>query len=163
MRTIINRFAGQGFVSMRWCSLLVLVLASLSASCAYQPWSIETYIQSLERPERDEYQQPAKVMEALNLTPGMVVADVGAGSGYFTRRIAKAVGETGKVLAIDVEQNMLDYNKQELEKLGMANRAQFVLVKPGACKIKCVTGYHHCFINEGGVDDHEKYENRCAA
>ncbi|HQU29487.1 MAG TPA: class I SAM-dependent methyltransferase, partial [Nitrospirales bacterium] len=112
MRTIINRFAGQGFVSMRWCSLLVLVLASLSASCAYQPWSIETYIQSLERPERDEYQQPAKVMEALNLTPGMVVADVGAGSGYFTRRIAKAVGETGKVLAIDVEQNMLDYNKQ---------------------------------------------------
>ena len=33
----------------------------------------------------------------------------------------------------------------------------------GACKIKCVTGYHHCFINEGGVDDQEKYENRCAA
>ena len=32
-----------------------------------------------------------------------------------------------------------------------------------ACKIKCVTGYHHCFINEGGVDDQEKYENRCAA
>ena len=122
MRTIINRFPVRGFVSMRWCSLLVLVLASLSASCAYQPWSIETYIQSLERPERDEYQQPAKVMEALNLTPGMVVADVGAGSGYFTRRFAKAVGETGKVLAIDVEQNMLDYNKQELEKLGMANR-----------------------------------------
>ena len=130
MRISINKFAVRGFVSMRWCSLMVLVLASLSASCAYQPWNIETYIQNLERPERDEYQQPAKVIEALNLTPGMVVADVGAGSGYFTRRFAKAVGETGKVLAIDVEQNMLDYNKQELEKLGMANRAQFVLVKP---------------------------------
>ena len=37
-----------------------------------------------------------------------------------------------------------------------------ILARWGACKIKCVTGYHHCFINEGGVDDQEKYENRCA-
>jgi ubiquinone/menaquinone biosynthesis C-methylase UbiE len=103
---------------------------SLTASCAHQPWDIDRYIQSLEQPERDEYQQPEQVIEALNLNPGMVVADIGAGSGYFTRRMAQAVGDTGQVIAIDVEQKMLDYNRQELEKLGIVNRAKFVLSKP---------------------------------
>ena len=116
-------------LSLRWL-LLFCLLTSLTTGCAHQPWDIDTYIQNLERPERDEYQQPEKVVEALNITPGMVVADVGAGSGYFTRRFAKTVGETGQVLAVDIEQKMLDYNKQELEKLGMANRATFILAKP---------------------------------
>ncbi len=110
--------------------LFVSFLANLSSGCAHQPWDIDTYIQALERPERDEYQQPDKVIEALGLKPGMVVADVGAGSGYFTRRLAKAVGNTGQVIAVDVEQKMLDYNKQELEKLGIADRAKFILAKP---------------------------------
>jgi ubiquinone/menaquinone biosynthesis C-methylase UbiE len=111
------------------CLLLVSLLASLTG-CAHQPWDIDRYIQSLERPERDEYQQPEKVIEALNLKHGMVVADIGAGSGYFTRRLAEAVGDTGQVIAIDVEQKMLDYNRQELEKLGIVNRARFILGKP---------------------------------
>ncbi|GJL59955.1 MAG: hypothetical protein NPIRA03_28120 [Nitrospirales bacterium] len=113
-----------------WCLLLAFLLTGLTAGCSHQPWDIDTYIQNLERPERDEYQQPEKVIEALNIMPGMVVADVGAGSGYFTRRFAKAVGETGHVLAVDIEQKMLDHNKQELEILGMANRATFILAKP---------------------------------
>lgn len=66
----------------------------------------------------------------MDLKPGMVVADVGAGSGYFTRRLAKAVGKRVRVIAVDIEQKMLDYNKQELEKLGIANRATFTLAKP---------------------------------
>jgi SAM-dependent methyltransferase len=111
-------------------SLGLALLGMLATGCAHQPWSIDTYIKNLERPERDEYQQPEKVVEALNLTPGMVVADIGAGSGYFTRRLVKAVGETGQVIAVDIEQKMLDYNKQELEKLGMADRARFILAKP---------------------------------
>ncbi len=113
-----------------WCLLLAFLLTSLTAGCSHQPWDIDTYIQNLERPERDEYQQPEKVVEALNITPGMVVADVGAGSGYFTRRFAEEVGETGHVLAVDIEQKMLDYSKQELEKLEIANRATFILAKP---------------------------------
>ena len=108
--------------------LLISLFISLTAGCA--PWSIDRYIETLERPDRAEDQQPDKVVEALNIEPGMVVADIGAGSGYFTRRLAKAVGEKGKVIATDIEQKMLDYNKQELEKLGMVNRAQFILVKP---------------------------------
>lgn len=111
------------------CLLLVYLLASLTASCAHQPWDINRYIQALERPERDQYQQPEKVIETLNLTPGMVVIDIGAGSGYFTRRLAESVGDKGRVIAIDVEQKMLNYNRRQLEKLGLANRVRFILAE----------------------------------
>lgn len=126
VKTTLKQHYGSWFLGL----LLVSLLGSLSASCAHQPWDIDAYIQDLERPERDEYQQPDKVIEALDLKLGMVVADVGAGSGYFTRRLANAIGDTGQVLAVDVEQKMLDYNKQELEKLGLANRTKLVLAKP---------------------------------
>ena len=126
LKTIFRQHHGRWLLSL----LLVSVLASVTTSCAHQPWDIDTYIQALERPERDDYQKPDKVIKALDLKPGMVVADVGAGSGYFTRRLAQAVGNTGQVIAIDVEQKMLDYNTQELEKLGIADRAKFILAKP---------------------------------
>ena len=82
----------------RWlmCILLPFLFMGLAGGCAHQPWDIDTYIQNLERPERDEYQQPEKVIEVLEVIPGSVVADVGAGSGYFTRHFAKVVGENGK-------------------------------------------------------------------
>ncbi len=110
-------------------SCFVDVLASLTASCAHKTWDINRYIHALERPERDQYQQPEKVIEALNLTPGMMVIDIGAGSGYFTRRLAESVGDKGRVIAIDVEQKMLNYNKRQLEKRGLANRVRFILAE----------------------------------
>lgn len=113
-----------------WLNLLLAFLfASLTASCAHKPWDINRYIQALERPQRDQYQQPQKVIETLNLNPGMVVADIGAGSGYFTRRLAEAVGDTGQVMAIDVEQKMLDYNREKLEQLGLIKRVRFILAE----------------------------------
>ncbi|HNP30710.1 MAG TPA: hypothetical protein PKK23_16815, partial [Nitrospirales bacterium] len=63
------------------CLFLVVLFTTLTAGCTHQPRDINTYIQNLERPERDEYQHPEKVIETLDLKPGMVVADVGAGSG----------------------------------------------------------------------------------
>src|SRR6185503_21320138 len=69
---------------------------------------LAAYIAELEAPERAEWQQPDRVVETLALRPGMAIADVGAGTGYFTRRFAAAVGARGKVLALDVEQGMLD-------------------------------------------------------
>lgn len=62
----------------------------------------------LDRPEREKEEAPQQVIEALKLQPGDVVADVGAGSGYFSFRLAKAVGEKGKVLAVDIQPEMLD-------------------------------------------------------
>src|SRR4051794_184885 len=53
----------------------------------------------LERPERDQEENPKKLIELLNLKDGEVVADIGAGSGYYTFRMAKLVSPKGKVLA----------------------------------------------------------------
>jgi Methyltransferase domain len=98
--------------------LLIAFLTALVTSCAHQPWDIDTYIINLERPERDVDQQPEKVVEALDLKPGMVVADVGAASGFFTRRFAKAVGGTGQVIVVDIEQKMLDYTSRNWRNSG---------------------------------------------
>jgi SAM-dependent methyltransferase len=73
------------------------------------------YIWILERDERDEYQKPDEVMRKLAVKPGSVVADIGAGTGYFTIRLAKAVGPEGRVLAIDASQEMLDYLEKRIK------------------------------------------------
>jgi ubiquinone/menaquinone biosynthesis C-methylase UbiE len=62
----------------------------------------------LERPEREKEEAPTKLLAALKLRPGDVVADVGAGSGYYTFRMAEQVGPKGKVLAVDIQKEMLD-------------------------------------------------------
>jgi len=53
---------------------------------------------------RDEWQQPERVIADLALKPGAAVADIGCGSGYFTFPIARAVGATGKVFAVDIDE-----------------------------------------------------------
>lgn len=75
----------------------------------------ERYIAMLEHKDRDVFQKPEEVMAVLAFNPGDRVADIGAGSGYFTIRIAKAVGPTGIVWAIDIEQAMLDYIEKRLK------------------------------------------------
>lgn len=62
----------------------------------------------LERPTRQEEERTDLLLEALELKPGMVVADVGAGSGYFSWRMAQKVAPTGKILANDIQPEMLE-------------------------------------------------------
>lgn len=73
------------------------------------------YIWMLERDEREEFQKKDEVLKALELRPGETVADIGAGSGYFTIPVAKAVGPEGTVLAIDISQLMLDYIERRIK------------------------------------------------
>ncbi len=61
----------------------------------------------LERPERTQEERPDLLLAELKLQPGMVVADIGAGSGYHTRRLAEVVGKTGRVYAVDVQPQMV--------------------------------------------------------
>jgi ubiquinone/menaquinone biosynthesis C-methylase UbiE len=89
-------------------------------------WS-RRYLEMLERAERDEFQKPEQVMEALAIKPGEKVADIGAGSGYFTIPIAKAVGDKGVVWAIDIRKEMLNYIDARLEEEDIENvRLQLV-------------------------------------
>jgi arsenite methyltransferase len=95
-----------------------------------RPADLKQYLEHLDSPERDGYQKPEQVIEALALTPGMAVADLGAGSGYFTRRFVTAVTETGKVYAIDVEPEMLAYARERIEQMGVPSTVEFVLAQP---------------------------------
>jgi ubiquinone/menaquinone biosynthesis C-methylase UbiE len=75
----------------------------------------------LVRTEREEFEQPEKVVDALKLQKGMIVADIGAGVGYFSLRMAKRVGPAGKVLAVDIQPEMLSLLKQNQEREGLTN------------------------------------------
>lgn len=96
-----------------------------------RPPDLKQYLEQLDRPERDDYQKPGQVVEALGLKPGMAVADLGAGSGYFTRHFVRAVTETGTVYAIDIEQEMLDYAEASIKRMQIPYAARFMLASPG--------------------------------
>jgi ubiquinone/menaquinone biosynthesis C-methylase UbiE len=75
----------------------------------------------LVRPEREAEEQPEKALDALKLQPGMVVADIGAGVGYMSLRMAKRVGPSGKVYANDLQPEMLNMLRQNAAKAGIGN------------------------------------------
>ena len=75
----------------------------------------------LDRPERAGEEHPEAVIDALGLHGGEVVADLGAGSGYFTFRLAAKVGKTGKVLAVDIQDEMLEALRRRATALGVTN------------------------------------------
>jgi ubiquinone/menaquinone biosynthesis C-methylase UbiE len=71
--------------------------------------------------DRGEWQQVDAVIEALDLPDGARVADLGAGSGYFTRPLARAVAPDGKVWAVDVDAEMLEHLRERLDEEGIEN------------------------------------------
>lgn len=126
--------------------VVVLVLGTWVGMVAAQehhphrPMPLNRYIALLEDPQRDEWQKPETVITALKLQPGQFVADIGAGTGYFTLRLARAVGESGTVFAVDVDSGMLDYLRQRLAKEGIRN-VQVMQVPP-----------HDPLLVDGSVD-----------
>ncbi len=77
----------------------------------------------LDRAERETEEQPQRVIDALEIQPGHTVADLGAGSGYYSFRIAPLVGPNGKVLAVDIEPAMLEVIAQRARREQVANVA----------------------------------------
>jgi ubiquinone/menaquinone biosynthesis C-methylase UbiE len=75
----------------------------------------------LERSEREQEEAPSKAVEALDFKPGQVVADIGAGSGYYTSRIAKRVGPGGRVYATDIQPGMIQLLEQRVKNEGLTN------------------------------------------
>ena len=68
----------------------------------------------LEGPDRDVWQRPEQIMDALNIAEGSVVADLGAASGWFTIRLARRVGPNGRVYAEDIQPQMIEAIKRRL-------------------------------------------------
>jgi 2-polyprenyl-3-methyl-5-hydroxy-6-metoxy-1,4-benzoquinol methylase len=91
--------------------LTALALTAAAPGCWAQlaARKADDWVTTLEAPQRIAGQKVDQVLANLSLKPGMVVADIGAGSGLFSRPLAKAVGPGGKVYAVDIQQDLLDY------------------------------------------------------
>lgn len=75
----------------------------------------------LERSEREREEAPEKALDAIGITPGMKIADIGAGTGYFSRRMAKRAEPGGKVFAVDIQPRMLDALRRNAERERITN------------------------------------------
>ena len=105
---VIDR-AGNIAARVSSAKLLDRHLAEVAATEAFPP-----------RIQRDSWQRPNEVMERLGVRPGSAVADVGAGGGYFTFRLAARVGPSGKVFAEDLEKSPLDKIAERAQKENLA-------------------------------------------
>lgn len=118
------------------------------------------WAQVFDDPKRDAWQKPHEVIEALALQPDSVVADIGAGTGYFSARLARMLPK-GRVLAVDVEPDMVRYLAERAGREGLANMTA-VAVKPDdptlpqkADVALLVDVYHH-------IENRERYFRRLA-
>ena len=75
----------------------------------------------LEGPDRDAWQEPELIMDALSIADGAVVADVGAGGGWFTVRLAQRVGPNGLVYAEDIQPQMIESINRRVSRAGLTN------------------------------------------
>jgi len=111
---------------------------------------VAKYAKAFDSAKRDAWQKPDEVVSLLQLRPGNAVADVGAGTGYFEPYLAKAVGPSGRVLALDAEPHMVAYLKQRMKKEGLANVTvqQVAATEPGLAdnsvdRVLIVNTWHH--------------------
>ena len=139
----------------------------------------EEYAERWNDPARDEWQQPEAIIEEMGLEEGMVVADIGAGTGYFIPFLSEAVGDEGEVIAVDIEPEMLAYIEALAEEEGLENvstrqaeGASSGLEEGEVDRVITVNTWHHIpargeysghlksRLNEGGsvwvVDFHEE-------
>jgi ubiquinone/menaquinone biosynthesis C-methylase UbiE len=108
------------------------------------------YIADLEGPSRAEWQKPDEVVRALALQPGQIVCDVGAGPGYFSLRLAKAVGDRGHVWALEVDPHIIQVLRDRIQSAGVRNVTPVLalpdaaLLPPRSCDlVLMVETYHH--------------------
>jgi predicted methyltransferase len=122
---------------MRHLSRALLAAALASASCEAPPPAPAPIVAPappgadhlfspedlgiLEGPDRDEWQQPERIMDALGIADGGRVADLGAGGGWFTVRLAHRVGPNGVVYAEDIQAEMIDTIRRRVEREGLTN------------------------------------------
>ncbi len=154
------------FESLSLAGLTIAVLIAPSPGIAADPESashppgadhhehdfsdVPKYVKAFEGPKRDVWQKPDDVVSLLQLWPGNVVADIGAGTGHFEPHLAKAVGSTGRVLALDVEPHMVSYLKRRVkrERLGNVTVQKVAANDPGLAdgavdRLLVVNTWHH--------------------
>jgi len=116
-------------------ALAIVLAAAAAAQTEHQhhpPRDAGEYARVLEDPARDTWQLPHQVIMALDIQPGEVIADIGAGAGYFTRRLAR---HAAKVYAVDIDSALLQRLERDVAKQGDAGKVQVVLASPDDPKL----------------------------
>jgi ubiquinone/menaquinone biosynthesis C-methylase UbiE len=123
----------------------------------------QAFSKSFDDPARDAWQRPAEVIEQMKIAPGSVVADLGTGTGYFVGWLSRAVGPSGKVLALDVEAEMIRFVAQRAEQQQLSNvePRQVAADDPGlaagsVARVLIVDTWHH-------IDERAQYARKLAA
>src|SRR5262245_21930176 len=111
----------------------------------------------LEGPDREDWQKPDLIMDALRIAEGSVVADLGAGGGWFTVRLARRVGPRGRVYAEDVQLQMIDEIGNRIDRENLSNvvtvlgTADDPRLPPGIIDAALIVGsYHEMQFDEAG-------------
>lgn len=124
---------------------------------------VERFRKMFDAEDRAEWQRPEALIELLAVGPGMAVADLGAGTGFFLPYLAAAVGPTGRVVALDVEPRMVEFMQQRIAEAGLAQveakltAADDPGLAPGSIdRILIVNVWHH-------IDARERYAELLAA
>jgi SAM-dependent methyltransferase len=112
-----------------------------------------------DRPEREAEERSDALVKALEIREGFTIADIGAGTGYFTWRLAQYAGPTGKVIAVDIQQRMLDLAAATVRQHGLVN-VEYVVAKetdlrlpPGSLDIAFVAHSYHEFSQPETIMD----------
>jgi ubiquinone/menaquinone biosynthesis C-methylase UbiE len=143
-------------ISFLWVIVLLLYLENgalgqrMALTRPHSFEEVDRWVTVFEDPKREEWQKPDEVVKALNIKPGDVIADIGAGTGYFTRRFAVAAGPAGKALGLDIEPSMVKYMKDDAQKRGLKNyearivKANDPELAPGSVDVIFICDtYHH--------------------
>lgn len=113
--------------------VLLTVVAGLAALAQHQDHDdhdatvhhrfddVERWARHFDNPARDEWQKPEEVVRFLKIEEGAVVADLGAGTGYFSVHLARATGPDGIVFAVDIEPELIEHLQERAEKEGLPN------------------------------------------
>jgi len=127
------------------CMVLTATLAAAQHARLFPPEDLGL----LEGPDRDAYQRPEQIMDALQIGEGSKVADLGAGGGWFTVRLARRVGPNGRVYAEDVQPQMIGAIQRRVRREGLSN-VEFVLgtqvdpkLPPGSLDAALVVDAYH--------------------
>ena len=119
-----------------WCPIAVLTLvlcmsapAGLAQEQSVKPGinksfedpDVDFFIKTFEGEDRAIFAHRNEILAALNLEPGMDVADIGAGTGFFSRMFAKVVGPKGKVFAVDIAENFIEHIEKTAKEEGLKN------------------------------------------
>jgi len=113
----------------------------------------------LDDPARMVWLPPAEVLGALSLRPGDTIADLGAGTGYFSLPLAKAVGTEGKVYAVDAQAEMLAHLRQKLQQGSVSNvelihaEAESTALPDACCSLVFLANVWHEFADRSAVLD----------